>query len=417
MSIEHKLTRRSLLSALPLLPAARRLYGQQTGQQGGQQSQDPQQRPTLHKGPASQDNPAGEPPKYSTEVKLVSVFATVRDKSSGKIVKDLTKDDFTLEEENRPQTIKFFEAETSLPLNLGLLVDTSYSQARVLGDERSAGIKFFDQVLRDKDQAFVIHFDHEIELLQDFTSSRDKLDKALNLLEPSQPQQQQQTQPQGGNYPQGGGGGYPGGGGGGGYPGGGGGGGYPGGGGGGRRYPQGGSRGRGGTKLYDAILLASEELMSKQQGRKALVLLTDGVDSGSKVTLFESISAAQKADTLVYSVLFADQEAYGGGPGYGGMGRRGRMPMPPPGGDQGPDGKKVLQQIAEETGGRFFSVGTFHKLDKIFEDIQEELRSQYNIGYTSDPPAQVGLYRHIHLTAKIKKKDLVVQARAGYYVR
>jgi hypothetical protein len=152
---QNKLTRRSLLSALPLLPAARLLYGQQ--------SQDPQQRPTLQKSPASQVSPAGEQtPKYSTDVKLVNIFAGVRDKSSGKIVKDLTKDNFTLEEENRPQTIKFFEAESSLPLNLGLLVDTSGSQGRVLGDERSAGIKFFDQILRDKDQAFVIHFDYDV---------------------------------------------------------------------------------------------------------------------------------------------------------------------------------------------------------------------------------------------------------------
>ena len=389
---ENQLTRRSLLSALALAPATRLLSGQQS---------------------TPQQQPEGEQrPKYTTDVKLVNVFATVRDKSSGKIVKDLTQGDFSVEEESRPQTIKFFEAESSLPLNLGLLVDTSYSQARVLGDERSAGIKFFDQILRDKDQAFVIHFDREIELLQDFTGSRDKLDKALNLLEPSRPQQQQ-SQQQGGGYPQGG-GGYPQGGGG--YPQGGGG--YPGGGGGGgRRYPQGGSRGGGGTKLYDAILLASDELMSKQQGRKALVLLTDGVDAGSKVTLFESIRAAQKADTLVYSVLFADNEAYGG-PSFGGMGRRGgRMPMPSGGSDR-PDGKKILQQIAEETGGRFNSVGALHHLDKIFADIEDELRSQYNIGYTPDPPSEPGLFRHIHLTAKTnKKKDLVVQARAGYYSR
>ncbi|MEI9971219.1 MAG: VWA domain-containing protein [Ignavibacteriota bacterium] len=169
--------------------------------------------------------------------------------------------------------------------------------------------------------------------------------------------------------------------------------------------------------MYDAILLAAEDLMSKQEGRKALILLTDGVDAGSKVTLFEAIRAAQKADTLVYSVLFADNESYGG-PSFGGMGRRGgRMPAPS-GGEGRPDGKKILQQIAEETGGRFDSVGALHHLDKIFADIQEELRSQYNIGYTPDPPAESGLYRHIHLTAKTnKKKDLVVQARAGYYAR
>jgi len=384
--IENRLTRRALLSALSVLPAARLLRGQQ--------SQDPQ-LPTLKRAPQPKAE-GEETPKYTGEVQVVNVFATVKEKGSSKIIKDLTQDNFTLEEEGQPQTIKFFEAESSLPLNLGLLVDTGYSQAGVLGDERSAGIKFFDQILREKDQAFVIHFDHDIELLQDFTGSRDKLDKALNLLEPAQPQQQQQTQQQGGNYPQGGGpGGYPGGG--------------------GRRYPQT-NRSHGVTKLYDAILLASEDLMGKQKGRKAVVLLADGIDSGSKTTLFEAISAAQKADTLVYSVYFADNEAYGN-PGYGGMGRRGGGRMPPPSGSQGPDGKKILQQLAEETGGTFNSVGTFHHLDKIFADIQEELRSQYNIGYTPDPRSEAGLYRHIHLTAKQKKKELVVQARAGYYAR
>ena len=395
MFIENKLTRRSLLSALSLFPAARLL--------SSQQSPSPEEKP-----------------KYLASVQVVNLFATVRD-SSGKIVKDLTKDNFMLEEEGRPQTIKFFERESSLPLFLGLLVDTSTSQGRLLGEERSAGIKFFDQILReDRDLAFVIHFDYEIELLQDFTASRQNLDKALNLLEVAQPRQQQTQQPGGGN-PQGGnnpqGGGYPPGGG---YPGGRRypqGGGYPPGGG----YPQGGGGRREGTKLYDAILLASEDLMSKQKGRKALVLLTDGVDTGSKVTLHEGISAAQKADTLVYSVLFADSTGYPNQGGYNpGMGRRrgGGMPMPmPPGGGQNlPDGKKVLREIAEETGGRFYQVSHFHPIDKVFADIEEDLRNQYNIGYTPDLAGEPGLYRHIHLTAKTpKKKDLVVRTRAGYY--
>src|SRR5579863_810787 len=152
---ENKLTRRSLLSALSLFPAARLLSGQQS--------------------PAAE-----QPPKYSADAKVVNVFATVRDKS-GKIIKDLTQNDFNLDEEGHPQTIKFFERESSLPLYLGLLVDTSGSQARVLGDERTAGIKFFDQILReDRDLAFVIHFDFETELLQDFTASRQNLEKALD---------------------------------------------------------------------------------------------------------------------------------------------------------------------------------------------------------------------------------------------
>jgi VWFA-related protein len=364
--LENQLTRRSLLSALSLFPAARLLSGQQ--------------------GP--------QPPNYSAEVKVVNLLATVREKS-GQIVKGLTKDDFLLEEEDRLQTIRFFEQESGLALNLGLMVDTSGSQARVLDKERSASFKFLDQILRpERDRAFVLHFDFEVELLQDFTASPRTLEKALDLLQVGQPPQQQQTPAQGGGY------------------------------------PQGGSRGRGrggtgGTKMYDAILLASEDLMNRQKGRKALILLTDGVDTGSRETLYQGISAAQKADTLVYSILFSDPSSYANQGGYGGpgMGRRGRggrggMPMPMPrGGEQDlPDGKKVLQQIARETGGRFYEVTYLHSIDKIFADIEEDLRNQYNIGYTPDPPAEPGAYRRIHLTARTaRKKDLIVQTRAGYY--
>jgi VWFA-related protein len=162
--------------------------------------------------------------------------------------------------------------------------------------------------------------------------------------------------------------------------------------------------------------------MAKQKGRKALILLTDGVDTGSKYTQFEAVASAQKSDSLVYSVLFADNDAYqrGGliGPrlGGGGMGRpQGGMgqPMPGGGGYDRPDGKKVLEQIARETGGRFFQVSHSHPLDKIYGEIQEDLRSQYSIGFTPDPPSEGGIYRHVHLTAK--KKNLTVVAREGYY--
>jgi len=169
----------------------------------------------------------------------------------------------------------------------------------------------------------------------------------------------------------------------------------------------------GGTKMYDAILLGSEDLMSKQKGRKALILLTDGVGYREQGHAIPSIKSAQQADTLVYSILFSDPSAYGtraamacrvwgaGAWGY-------RLPMPRGGGQELPDGKKVLQQIALETGGRFYEVNYFHKIDAIFADIEEDLRNQYNIGYTPDQPSEPGTYRHIHLTAKTdKKKDLV----------
>jgi VWFA-related protein len=340
--------------------------------------------------PAQQ--PAAAPDtKFSTDVKVVNIFATVRSQK-GQIVKGLTQNDFVLDEDGQPQTIRYFSAESDLPLTLGLLVDTSGSTRNVLGYERSASYRFFDQVLsEDKDQAFVIHFDSEVELLQDLTNSRTKLDKALDQLQAAQPQMQRRD----------GGGGYPGGG-------------YPGG------DRDGGSRRgrRGGTSLYDAVLLASDELMSKQKGRKALVLLSDGVDNGSKVTLEEATRAAQRADTLVYTILFTDTEAFGypGGGPFGGPGRRRGGwggGYPPRGGANRPDGKKIMQQIAQETGGRTFEASEKEQFDKVYASVQEDLRNQYNIGYTSTNSDCSGGYRRIHLT--ITKKELRVQAREGYY--
>jgi VWFA-related protein len=402
---EINFSRRNLLSALLLSPCARLLIGQQSNAQ----QQPPATPPPATLQPATpQQNPT-----YTTDVKVVNLFATVRDKK-GKIVSGLSKEDFLLDEDGRTQDIKFFTRESNLPLTLGLLIDTSGSQRNVLSAERTASLQFLGQVLKeDRDLAFLIHFDFEVELLQDLTPSRAKLEEGLNLLKVGQdPNQQQQQQGgnQGGNpgggYPQGG--GYPGGG----YPrrrGG-----YPGGG-----YPPSGGGGggrRAGTKLYDAILLACDELMKKQQGRKALVLLTDGVDHGSKSTLFQAIESAQRSDTLVYSVLFGGSD--GGGSGFSGpgMGRRGGMGRPG-GYGGGEDGKKVLQQIAHETGGGFFQVSHSRPIDKVFATIEEELRNQYSIGYTSNQPATNAVYRHIHLMTKNSKahKDLVVQAREGYY--
>jgi VWFA-related protein len=346
----------------------------------------------LLRGQQQQESQPGT--TFSTNVKLVNVFANVRNKK-GEIVRDLTKDQFLLDEDGRPQTIKYFSQETDLPLTLGLLVDTSGSQRRLIGEEREASGRFFDQVLRpEKDVAFVIHFDFEIELLQDLTSSRKLLDEALAQLGESPQLQRRQGQGRGGGYP----GGYPGGGGG-----------YPGGGGQGR-----GRRGGGGTDLYDAVLLGSDEIMKKQSGRKALIILSDGVDTGSKVTLTSCIEAAQRSDTLVYSILFEDPEAYQGGGmggfGRGGRGRMGRGPMPPGGGHA--DGKKVLEQISRETGGRFFKVTKKEPLSKAYAEINDELRHQYSIGYTSDATDNRG-FRHIHISTT--KKDLIVTTREGYY--
>ena len=229
--------------------------------------------------------------KFSTDVKVVSVLATVRDKQ-GKIVTDLAKDDFDLSEDSRAQVIRYFSRETDLPLTLGLLVDTSGSQRAVLGEERDASRRFVEKVVRpDRDQTFLIHFDHDTELLQDLTNSKDKLERALDQVELAQDGRPQMRRSGGGGYPGGGGGGR-----------------------------------QAGTTLYDAILLASDELMKKQAGRKAFILLTDGVDNGSKVRLFEAIESAQRADTLVYSIYFTGEESRQQQPfsiGMGGGRRRG----------------------------------------------------------------------------------------------
>jgi VWFA-related protein len=321
---------------------------------------------------------AQQTPNISVKVKVVNVLATVRDKH-GNIIRNLTKDDFTLEEDGHPQTIKYYLQEDNLPLTLGLLVDTSGSQRNVLGDERSASHTFLDHVVReDMDKAFLIHFDREVELLQDLTSSRQKLESSLDLLE----------------APQRNGSGSPG-------------------------YGSGGQGRGGGTLLYDAIWLASGDVMKKQQGRKALIVLTDGVDRGSKESLQSAIAAAQRADTLVYSILFKGEEGHrGGSGGFGGMhggmgpmGGGGRRQYPRQ--EERPDGKKVLQQISEETGGRLFEVSGKQPIDKIYAQIEEELRNQYSLGYTPEgSDAEIG-YHRIHLAAK--QKGLTVQARAGFY--
>jgi len=347
--------------------------------------------PGQHLGSQQAGGAEGQTPRVTAQVKVVNVFATVRDKK-GQIVRDLTANDFDLQEDSRPQLIRYFARESDLPLTLGLLVDTSMSQRHVLGEERDASATFLDQVLRpSKDQAFVIHFDREVELLQDVTSSRQKLQASLNLLEVPQ-----RSTGAGGDSSGSSG-----------------------------QGPGAGRRGRGGwggggTTLYDAIYLASKEIMAKQDGRKAIIVFSDGVDRGSKETLAASVEAAQRANTLVYSILFAEQQEYGGG-GFGHRGMGGGMggPMGRRGGgyprpqESRPDGKKILERISTETGGRCFETSKKHPLDQTFDQINEELRQQYSLGYTPNPPDMEPAYHKIILTAR--KKDLTVQARSGYY--
>ncbi len=378
-------------------------------------------------GKADSNKPAGQTATLSVDARLVNLPVVVRDKK-GALIQNLTRADFSLLVDEKPQAIRYFDRDTDLPLSLGLLVDTSLSQRNVLDEERTASSAFLDTMLtapagRAPDQAFVIQFSRGTELLQDLTPSRPKLQAALQELDTPSPRLAQTTDSDPDQTSdttresdrQG--------------------------------RPGGGARHGGGTTLYDALFLSADELMSKQHGRKALILLSDGVDNGSRESLTRSIEAAQRADTIVYAIYFKGEEGQhyagnrGGGGGYpgggGGGGSRGGIGFPgggggytgggrsggggggaPRGGGGGQesrvDGKKILEQIAGETGGRVFEVTKKQPVDSIYKQIAEELRSQYRLGYTPDTSAAAEGYHRVEVTVP-KEKNLYIQTRDGYY--
>ena len=332
---------------------------------------------------------------------VVTLPVTVLDKHS-QVVRDLTKDDFVLQEDGRPETIKSFSLESNLPLTLGVLVDTSWSQRESLDQERNASRGFFEHMLTPKDKAFLIHFDREVELMQDLTSHQDKLASALDALKTAEHERSSDSNS------------------------------------GDSRSGSGGESRGGRTQLYDAVYLASNELLKKLTGRKAVVILSDGVDRGSKTGLEGAIESAQRADIVVYTVYFAGrredrderEEGRGGRPGGGGVGvpgggwpgGGGGWPGGGGGGRRGGqrreeephvDGKKILQRIANETGGRFFEATKKETLGDIYSSIADELRAQYTLAYTPDKDSSATGYHKVQL--QVKRKDLTVQTRAGYY--
>ena len=317
------------------------------------QSQNPPAQPS----PAQdQQEPASEEPlqTFKAEVNVVNLFFNVKDKH-GMLIAGLTKADFQVVEDGKPQTIKYFSADSNQPLTLGILIDTSPSQMHVLGIEQESCAEFLHSVLRPKDLAFLINFDSDIDLDQDFTNNASQLARALNKLEINGGS--------GGGGPVGMGGGP---------------------------VPNSNPRS---TALYDAIYLGADEKLKNEVGRKAMIIFTDGEDEGSRLRIKDAIEAAQKADALCYVILIADRGFYGG---------------------LGYSGDTSMKKLAEETGGRVIEVG--NKQDKLraaFDQIQNELRSQYNIGYTPTNTKLDGSYRKVQIHAN--GDGLKVQARQGYY--
>ncbi len=299
-----------------------------------------------------QKPPEEAPAPIQVEVNVVNILATVHNKNGG-LVGNLTKDDFTLSEDGQSQNIKYFTRETDVPLTLGLLVDVSGSQRNLIEIERQAAYQFFSSVLRKKDLAFLISFGEDAELLQDFTGSVRLLQAGLQHL--------QVNSGVGGFGP-------------------------------GPVPTVGQPRG---TVLYDAVYLACHDELTQQVGRKALVLITDGMDEGSRLKIEEAISAAQKSDAVIYSIYYVDPRAYGGFGYFGGV------------------TDSYLRRMSDETGGRIFKVDRKHTLQDVFQELQDEMRSQYAIGYTPSNDKRDGGFRRVDL--RVNDKTLKVQCRKGYY--
>ncbi len=294
-----------------------------------------------------------EAPPIQVQVNLVNILCSVRNKQGG-LVGNLTKDDFEIKEDGKPQTIKYFNRETDLPLTIGLLIDVSKSQEHLIEPEKEAAEQFFNQVLGKKDLAFLISFGQDAELLQDYTGSARLLRNSMKDLKVSAPPPQVMESPVPTAY-----------------------------------TPR-------GTILYDAVYLAAHDKLQGQVGRKVMILISDGIDQGSRYRIEEALRAAQIADTVVYGIEYYDPSEYDHGFGISVGG-----------------GGSSLKRFAEETGGRVFRVSRKHPLTDAFKEIQDEMRSQYSLAYESTNPARDGGFRRIDI--RTHEKDLKVQARKGYF--
>jgi VWFA-related protein len=310
--------------------------------------------PARPSDPAQTDQQqAGDSPQtLKIQTNLVNVFATVRDKKNG-IISDLTQDNFKIYEDGMEQKVAFFSKDVNLPITLAILVDTSGSMEAILGAEQDAASRFIHTVMRKKDEAVVISFDFDINLLADFTEDPSVLERAIRRTEISAVSSGGVVTP--GTVPQG---------------------------------------SNGGTDLYDAVYLAAHDELATEAGRKAIIVLSDAEDTGSKVNLEGSIEAAQRADAVIHFLRLSDEPFYfRGGLGYGGA--------------------SVARKMADETGGREIEVRNDKNLEAAFNLISEELRSQYVLGYYPTNTKRDGAFRKIKV--EVTRSDTKILARKGYY--
>jgi VWFA-related protein len=291
--------------------------------------------------PAVAQEPSQGPALRST-VNLVNLFATVRDKNK-RIVGDMKQEDFKIVEDSQEQKIAFFSKEVTLPITLGLLIDTSGSEQNRLGAEQEAASRFLERVMRKGDMAMVLSFDLDVDLLADFTDDRAQIERAINKARIGAISGGVVTP---GTIPS----------------------------------------NTGGTHFYDAVYLACGDKLATEAGRKALIIITDAQDEGSKVRLEEAIESAQRTDTVVH-VLFVHDRGYGRA--------------------------DVARKLSDETGGRTIEVSSEKKLNEAFDQISEELRSQYTLGYYPTNTTKDGRFRKVKI--ETPNRDYKILTRKGYY--
>jgi VWFA-related protein len=290
-----------------------------------QSAQEPSQGPVLKK-----------------TVNLVNLFATVRDKSK-RIVGDLKQEEFKVYEDNQEQKIAFFSKEVTMPITLGLLIDTSGSEQNRLGAEQEAATRFLEHVMKKGDEAMVVSFDLDVDLLADFTDDRAQIERAINKARIGAVSGGVVTP---GTIPS----------------------------------------NTGGTHFYDAVFLACNDKLATEAGRKALVIITDAEDQGSKLRVEEAIEAAQRTDTVIH-ILYVHDFRYGRG--------------------------DIARKMSDETGGRTIDVSSEKKLNEAFDQISEELRSQYTVGYYPTNTSRDGLFRKVRV--ETPGKEYKILTRKGYY--
>lgn len=274
---------------------------------------------SLSAGQARQNDPF----KIRVAVDLVSVNFSAMD-SKGRMIPGLTAEDFTVDEDGKEQEIRLFAREQELPLTLALVVDISPSVANVFEQEKRTASAFLESVVGRRDLALVISFAQFATLVQDFTEDLPRLTKAVNGL----------------------------------------------------------SLSNNGTSLYDAVFLAADEKLSRETGRKAIVLLSDGDDTTSEFTLSKAMIAVQKSNAVLYAISNAGNSS-------------------------------TMRRMAEESGGAFFRVRKADEFEKVFQQIALELRSQYSLSYQSTNQVRDGAFRRIKITPR--NSDVKVRARRGYY--